>query len=505
MKQIRIIIFSFLLLCALALQAGAAGQSPKHIILFVGDGMQLAHEIAASRYLYGTDYGLIFHDSSMFPYKTYVSTWDVTTYNKYAGSLSKPVYNASSFDPVIGYDPDKGGKKPYPAAANGQNSYFLTKISGKEPGTDSASAATAWATGYKTDDGNIAWLSGDPDTGGNRNSNGSLKTIAELVREKKGMAIGVVSTVPFSHATPAAHVSHNKNRNHYYTGRAGFTGTGIADEIVTITKPDVVIGGGSPVFDNPTWSTSKGYISRSAYNTLKTSTEYVFVERVAGSGGGTALLNASDTAIKGGKKLFGLFGGSGGNFESPVPTNNGSSIINTVTKENPTLIEATKAALKVLSANPNGFFAMIEQGDIDWANHANDFSRMIGTVWDLNEAVKAAIEFVDQPGDSIDWSNTLLIVTSDHGNSFLRFNKVLGKGMLPQQSGTCGTGGPACTYPNGEVSYGTREHTNELVTLYAKGSGSRLFKKYEGLWYPFTFIIDNTHIFNVMSEFAGVP
>ena len=49
------------------------------------------------------------------------------------------------------------------------------------------------------------WLPGDPE-------GGALKTIAELLREKKGFAIGVVSTVPFTHATPAAHVSHNKSR-----------------------------------------------------------------------------------------------------------------------------------------------------------------------------------------------------------------------------------------------------------------------------------------------------
>ena len=34
-------------------------------------------------------------------------------------------------------------------------------------------------------------------------------SIAELLRGRRGFAIGVVSTVPFSHATPAAHVSHN--------------------------------------------------------------------------------------------------------------------------------------------------------------------------------------------------------------------------------------------------------------------------------------------------------
>lgn len=53
--------------------------------------------------------------------------------------------------------------------------------------------------GVKTDDGKIAWAPGNP-------VDGALTTITELLREREGFFIGVVSTVPFSHATPAAHV-----------------------------------------------------------------------------------------------------------------------------------------------------------------------------------------------------------------------------------------------------------------------------------------------------------
>ena len=149
---------------------------------------------------------------------------------------------------------------------------------------------------------------------------------------------------------------------------------------------------------------------------------------------------------------------------------------------------------------------MIEQGDIDWANHANDFQRMIGTTWDLHTAVEAAIDFVNQPEDGIDWSNTLLIVTSDHSNSYMRLQAELMAGDLPAQEGTCGYGGPACTYPNGEVSYRTTDHTNELVMLYAQGA-FRIsdFKKNEGRWYPCSRIIDNTQLYHIMAEAAGAP
>jgi alkaline phosphatase len=149
---------------------------------------------------------------------------------------------------------------------------------------------------------------------------------------------------------------------------------------------------------------------------------------------------------------------------------------------------------------------MIEQGDIDWANHANDFQRMIGTTWDLHEAVRAAMDWVDQPGDAIDWCNTLMIVTADHSNSYMRFQKDLGPGILPEQVGvgSCGYGGPACTYPGGEVTYGSVNHTNELVRLYAVGQNASLFRRNEGRWYRGTRILDNTQIYDVMSAATGL-
>ena len=83
----------------------------------------------------------------------------------------------------------------------------------------------------------------------------------------------------------------------------------------------------------------------------------------------------------------------------------------------------------------------------------------------------------------------------------------LGAGDLPQQNGvgSCGYGGPACTYPDGEVTYGSTGHTNELVRLYAFGAGTMKFQKYEGNWYPGTRILDNTQLFHMMMEAAGEP
>jgi len=134
---------------------------------------------------------------------------------------------------------------------------------------------------------------------------------------------------------------------------------------------------------------------------------------------------------------------------------------------------------------------MVEQGDIDWANHANDFKSMIGGVYDLNETVKAVESYIDQPGDDIDWNNTMVIVTSDHGNSYMRINtaKPLQKGQLPQQNANTAVTGsytPAFVYPNGEVTFGSGNHTNELTRVYAKGGKTSLLSSFEGLWYAGT-------------------
>ncbi|MFB3778927.1 MAG: alkaline phosphatase [Bryobacteraceae bacterium] len=455
-------------LAATSLISAAFAGDARHIILFIGDGMQLATEMGTSRYLFGGDTQLSFHK---LPYKGSVATWDVTAYNINAAARGKPGYDAGAIVPSTGYDPTRGGYFPWPMQQKGVDAAYLTGAA-----TDSASAATAWATGYKTDNGNLAWLPGDP-------PGGALRTVADILRSERGFSIGVASTVPFSHATPAAHVSHNVNRNNYHA---------IANEIVMAVQPDVVIGGGYH---------SKTYMSPAALSFLASnpSSPYVFVQRQTGVDGGMSLRQAANRAVAQRRKLFGLYGDpETGNFESPVPLDRPSRPqVDRGSIENPLLRDAVVAALDVLKRNPKGFFVMFEQGDIDWAAHANDYRRMVGTTWDLHEAVRAAIDYVNRSGDDITWGNTLLLVTADHANSCLRLDKPLPRGDLPAQSGT--------SYPDGEISFGSKNHTNELVRLYAMGAGSDRIKRREGDWYPCTTILDNTQLFHIMLEAAGLP
>lgn len=521
MKRIsgrRKMIFAPAVWCAACLLWTACSSGPrtrvKNVIFFIGDGMSVENQVATSRYLYGTDTGLAWHS---FPNRAYLATWDVTSYNSRARKARRPDYRPGSFDPRLGYDVRKEGPAPRRISVPGPS------MSLGLPATDSASAATALSTGRKTDNGNLAWLPGDPRDGG-------LRTIMEDYRDARGAAIGVISTVPFDHATPAGFVAHNTSRTNYYTGYRGYPGLGIGDEIIEKTRPDVVIAGGHPAFNNPNLDKRKGYISKGLLEELRSSKEYVFIERTVGTDGGRALEQAAVTAAGEGRKLFGLFGGETGGFEPALPEDSpGRPSFKRSGPEDPTLADAVTAALMVLSRDRHGFFLMAEQGDIDWANHNDDFAGMIGTMAGLEQAVRAAIEFVDRPGDDIDWTNTVIIVTADHATGGLRLvpGKALGPGRLPRQvkadaaaddeeasakpAGAKQTGpaGPIRTfhspylYPGGEVEYYTVGHTNDLVTFSLFGPAFGFFEDFKGLWYPGP-IIDNTQVNKALREALGL-
>ena len=466
--------------------AAGASHTPfadaRHMILFIGDGMHPAHEEAFSRYLTGTEKGLIWHQ---FPLQASVATWDVSTYNHNAQHQGVPPFKAETFDPVIGYDPHQGGAERYPLHLAGSEAYFLAD----RLATDSAAAATAMATGHKTDAGNIAWAAGDP-------PDGAFNTITELMRQQRGSAIGVVSTVPIIHATPAAFVSHNVSREHYFGAGHEELAAGIAEQIIRHSRPEVVIGGGHPDHNSK-------YLPRRLLAELASSDEYLLVARSSGVDGGKALMAGAQRAIVRQKKLFGLFGGPAGNFDPPRPLHQpGAPTLVAASIENPTLTQATRAALQRLAEDEDGFFLLVEQGDIDWANHSNDYAWMLGAMGDLHAAVEAAVAYVDLPGDRLNWDNTLLIVTSDHGNSYLRFNpnRPLAKGELPTPAEIARWDQELSA--GARVCYGTAGHTNELVGLYAKGLAAGLFRQYLGSWYPGTSILDNTQIFRVMKQFA---
>lgn len=517
----------------------------RNVILFIPDGSQLAHEIVASRYMTGASFDLTVHHM---PYNSFATTWDITTYDKYAvdtspssghGSTVLPSYLDDAFFVNVGYNAEAAGTAPYPLAAGyhdfGNLAYWLTK--GLVPATDSASSATAMSTGRKTDGGNICWYNNDP-------SVGAIMNLGDLCREA-GMPYGVVSTVPFTHATPAAMVAHNVNRGNYIA---------MAAEIFQTLQPDVVIGAGHPLavkidgtLDNYTW------IAKADYDGLVTGSgvyaPFLLVGRDYANvsyDGGTALLTGAASVaanINAGTsgndtKLVGLFG-SFTTYSADqylVPPMPGHATDKTVTwttsVKDPTLAQCTEAALKVLAAkgkkNGKGFFCMIEGGDIDWANHADNTGWMIGAWKNQDDAIAKAISMIDSGGyPSMTHDNTLILVISDHGNSALRIRSLKDKGYIPSQADwTWNQPTPAPVDEDGtkwnssrydaatpdlvycDLSDGSEfgGHTNELVTVYGWGakSGLDLCRSYEGRWYPGTQLLDNTFLFFITCDFLGL-
>ena len=71
------------------------------------------------------------------------------------------------------------------------------------------------------------------------NFNRPCKNIIEKFQEK-GKKTGVVTSVQFSHATPAGFAAHNVSRKNYWA---------IAEEMIRVVQPEVIMGAGHPAFD----------------------------------------------------------------------------------------------------------------------------------------------------------------------------------------------------------------------------------------------------------------
>ena len=83
--------------------------------------------------------------------------------------------------------------------------------------------------------------------------------------------------------------------------------------------------------------------------------------------------------------------------------------------ENPTLAQMTDAAIQVLQEDEDGFWLMVESGDVDWANHSNNIDNSIGAVLSGEAALDRIFHWVEFHNA---WEQSLVIVTSDHGHYF---------------------------------------------------------------------------------------
>jgi alkaline phosphatase len=250
--------------------------------------------------------------------------------------------------------------------------------------TDSANSAAAYTTGHKSCNNALAVYCA-------RNKgpfdHPRVETIAELAKRTRGMAVGIVTNTEIEDATPASMVSHTRHRRTY-------------NEIVQMlfdAKPEVVLGGGSVNF----WPKSREGSKR------EDETDYVKAFEAAGYtfvSTNTELKAAAGQAAK----LLGLF--NTGNIDGALDRFFLKKGTVSRFPDQPDLTDQTRAALGILSKNPNGFVLMVESGRIDKYSHSLDWERAVYDTIMLDNAVKVAKDFAASRND------TLILVVADHAH-----------------------------------------------------------------------------------------
>ena len=494
-------------------QQASQSPEPKHIILMISDGIGFNGWLAADYYqgLAGKQSYQITRPDGTKPVILGLAHSALNLIDSKGNVLPKGTdASLAAGATEQGYDPSTRWDKFENSMAND----FSPVSQSYTSYTDSAAAGTALMTGRKTAVERIGM-----DWTGTR----KFASIASIAMDH-GLSAGTVTTVPISHATPAAAIAHNPSRHNY---------ADIFNEMFS-SNLSVIMGGGHPDYDDNGYSvdpnTDKDYKyvggeeTYASLSTTRSQNDLVFIDnkldfeklasgenipqRVVGIARTGSTLQASRTAT----------------LEADTPS--GVALNSAV----PDLATMTKGALNVLSQDQDGFFVMIEGGAVDWMGHANNMPRFIEEQIDFNKAVNTVIQWVEQNSS---WDETLLIITSDH-----ECGGVWGEGTW-----TNSVGGAVAAERSDEAllaarfnpsedqfndflavqdkgagnmpgyQWASRYHTNELVPLWAIGAGSQRFAEFTrtdlkaaSLWgkkYGWNGnFVDNTVVFEVMK--AGI-
>jgi len=411
------------------LQQMAIDAGKKYIVLVIFDGMDWQTTWATSiyksgrvSYRKGRGSGLSFQDyrGVETDYGYFVSS----PHNSGTGKdVNAQVVTSPGGTTRGGYDASKGGEAPWSIPANPD--YLLGKDRQRPHAyTDSASSATSMTAGIKTYN---AAINIDPD--GNQ-----VIPLPRRLQQERGWSVGVVTSVPISHATPACAYANNVSRSDYQDLTRDLVGLpSIAHRESPLPGVDILLGCGWGETSRLSLSQGTNFVAGNKYITkgdlakvdVKNGGRYEVVQRTANQRGNEILRQAAERAVKHPRRLFGFFGASGGNL--PYQTADGKYDPTADVKgtqrysqadvaENPTLAEMTRAALQVLETNEKGFWLMVEPGDVDWANHRNNIDTSIGAVLSGDAAFTEVTRWVEANDR---WDETAVIVTADHGHFFV--------------------------------------------------------------------------------------
>jgi len=411
------------------LQQAALDAGRKHIILFLFDGMDWQTTQAAAIY----NLRRLAYDAGRGT-GTHFQDYQAAGTTQFGFMVTSPLDDESTIDvnrqtarpvdhPVLGgYDPQRGGAVPWAPPNDAQYLVGEPKTDAdRHAYADSASAATSMTTGIKTYNAAIGVdVEGKP-----------VPTIAHHAQER-GYRVGVVSSVPISHATPAAAYAHNVGRDDFQDLTRDLLGLpSISHAVEPLLGMDVVIGCGYGQERDKDAGQGQNFVPGNAYLTAEDlrrvdvahGGRYLVVTRTSRESGAKLLEQAADTAAAQDRRLLGFFGAVGGHlpyqtadgrFEpAPGRKKTAETYSDADVAENPTLAEMTRAALTVLSDSPRGFWLMVEAGDVDWANHDNNLDTAIGAVNSGDEAFRVVTDWVEKHSN---WSETVVILTADHGH-----------------------------------------------------------------------------------------
>jgi alkaline phosphatase len=408
------------------LQQAAVRSGKKYIVLMVFDGMDWQTTWAAALYASG-QVGYRTGRGSGLAFQNYASVstdygWCVcsphnsgTTVDVDTQSVLKPGGTLGG-----GYDPFRGGHAPWEPAAD--PAYLIGEGRGAPHAyPDSAATATALAAGVKTFNDAI-----NVDVTGQQ-----VPTIAHQL-QARGFAIGVVTSVTISHATPACAYANNVSRDDYQDLTRDLLGLpSVSHPRQPLPGVDVLLGAGWGEVVREDAGQGSNFVPGNRYLTeadrraidAASGGRYVYIERTPGRSGRALLQEAAAQAAGANLRLCGLFGttyshlpfatadggfdptlGAGGTAETYTPAD---------LQENPTLAELTRAALAVLERRGEGFWLLIEAGDVDWANHDNNLDNSVGAVLSGDAAFREVAAWAESRGC---WEQTVVIVTADHGH-----------------------------------------------------------------------------------------
>lgn len=287
--------------------------------------------------------------------------------------------------------------------------------------TDSAAGATAYATGFRTDNHVVGEVPADDATGEGARTSADYRPVGTILEgaQAAGKRTGIVTTARVTHATPAAFSSHLADRDDENE---------IAREQVFSLETNLLMGGGRRHFDPNHADGSKREddvdlvaAARARGYEVVTDRDGLFAAEAtlagadadASSRSGRPDSSANASAPRAtrllGPRMLGLFASSHLPYEIDAARGLVASRAR-AGEDPPSLEEMTRAAIRVLSERDDGegFFLLVESARVDHGGHANDAGAALGEVCAFERAFRAAVEHADANPD------VLVVATADH-------------------------------------------------------------------------------------------